>query len=106
MLGIIALVNIDDNSGIVVDEKKKQYPFSLDECVGFETYPEVGEKVEFGLNDGEVYFVEPNSNKTDTNAQIALGDKAPIKLPVKKSTFQLDLLIPLDKDINDCLENY
>lgn len=51
MVGIIALVNVDENSAVLVNENKKQYSFSLDDCVGFNTLPEVGEKVEF--EDGE-----------------------------------------------------
>ena len=100
MIGVIAQVIVDNNSGIVVDESKKQYPFSLDDCVGFDLGPRVGEKVEFGLNGNEVYFIEAIKNEKD-NKPSKIEKK-----PAIKSTIQKKINIPLDKNIDDCLENY
>ena len=106
MVGIIALVNIDKNSAVLVDENKKQYSFSLDDCVGFDTLPEVGEKVEFDLNGYEIFFVEALKSE---KPQEIIHQKTAQKeiIPVqKKSNIELHVSISLDRDVTDCLNNY
>ncbi len=106
MIGIIALVNVDENSGVLVNESKKQYSFSLDDCIGFESFPDIGEKVEFDLNGDEVFFVE--ALKSEEPQEIIHHKTAQKEItPVqKKSNIELHVRIPLDRDIADCLDNY
>lgn len=110
MIGIIALVNIDENSAVLVDENKKQFPFSLDDCIGFDTTPEVGEKVEFDLNGEEVFFVE--ALKIEKPKEIINSSNTPketqkdISSTQKKSNIELHVNIVLDRDVTDCLDNY
>ena len=103
MVGIIALVNIDENSAVLVDENKKQYSFCLDDCVGFESFPEVGEKVEFDLNGEEVFFVEAIKNEKLIPTDIISNNITPV---IKKSNIDLHLSIPLDVNVSDSLNNY
>ena len=106
MLGIIALVNIDKNSAVLVSSNKKQYPFSLDDCIGFEVAPEVGEKVEFDLNGNEIFFVEAlKKEKLLDVIEPKIENKNSI-VSKKKSKSQLNSSITLDRNISDCLNNY
>ena len=104
MIGVIVKVDIDENSAILVDENKRQYPFSLDDCIGFDEAPEVGEKVEFDLNQDEVFFVE--ALKSDRPIVSKNEDEIKKELPKSKSNITLSLNIPLDLDVEDCLNNY
>jgi len=101
MIGVIAKIDIDGNSAIIVDKNKKQYSFSLEDGVGFDLYPNVGEEVEFGLNNNEIFFVEPINKKKEI-----LHTKIEEKNTKEKITKQIKIDIPLDKSIEDCLENY
>ncbi len=102
MIGIIALVDADKNNAVLVDENKKQYSFSLDDCVGFDTLPDVGEKVEFDLNGNEIFFVEAlKREKTKNITQVNTTQKNQ-----KKSKIELHVNILVDRDISDCLDNY
>ncbi len=66
MKGIVLKVDIDANGALLIDHAKNKYTFSLDDCVGFESYPQAGEEVEFGLDgDDKVYFVEYIPDKHD-----------------------------------------
>lgn len=106
MTGIIVKIDIDDNGGIVLDENKKQYHFYLEDCVGFESYPQLKEKVDFGLNDGEVYFLEPHPSNKKTALK---SDDKKIYHDIsysKKQTVQLAVSVNLNKSIDDCLDNY
>ena len=108
MLGVIALVNVDENSAILIDENKKQYSFNLEDCIGFESSPKVGEKVVFDLNGEEIFFVEPiKKEKTEKNISNELVDNNPdIFISSKKSNINLHVNISLDRDVKDCLDNY
>jgi hypothetical protein len=107
MNGVIALVDENKNSAILVDKDKKQYSFNLEDCIGFDYLPEIGDNVEFELNSEEIFFVklikkENNkniNNKPDTN---------PLDIPIvdKKVHTKIDVNIPLDRDVKDCLDNY
>jgi len=102
MIGIIALVDVDKNNAVLVDENKKQYSFSLDDCVGFDTLPNVGEKVEFDLNGNEIFFVEAlKKEKTKDIIEPKTTQKNQ-----KKSNIELNVSILVDRDISDCLDNY
>lgn len=98
MVGIIASVNIDKNSAVLVDKNKKQYPFCLDDCIGFESFPEIGEQVEFDLNGEEVFFVEALQSEKSTPTNTTKTKKT--------SNIELHLSIPLDVDVTECLNNY
>jgi len=106
MNGIIALVNVDENSAILVDENKKQYPFNLDDCIGFEVAPEVGNKVEFDTNNGEIFFVKSMQIKKSTDIMHSSNKQKNTNTTNKKSNIELHVNIPLDLDILDCLDNY
>lgn len=124
MRGVIAKVNED--SAILVDEDKKQYSFGLDVCMGFDDFPEVGEKVEFDLDGGEIFFVELAKVKSES-----VESASPVKSKVKKKTkdnlkekksensqkskpgkkeknkkVKLAVNIPLDYSIEDSLDIY
>ncbi len=106
MNGIIALVNVDENSAVLVDENKKQYHFSFDDCIGFDTSPEVGKKVEFDLNGDEIFFVKALKNtepKKIIDYKIAEKEITTVQ---KKSNNELHVSIPLDHNVSDCLNNY
>lgn len=115
MRGVIARVDTQDNSAILVDDTKRQFVFSLDDCIGFEEYPEVGEQVSFDLTDGEIFFVEPlKDNVTKERDEEAEGDDDIIAKPSSKSSykrpqkekFQIQEKIPLSKNVQACLDNY
>ncbi len=106
MVGIIALVNIESNSAVLVDENKKQYSFSLEDCIGFEVIPAIGEKVEFDLNGDEIFFVESLKKEKPLDIiETKIQNKESIATQ-KKTNIELDCDIPLDKDVSDCLSNY
>ncbi|WP_156928226.1 hypothetical protein [Sulfurospirillum arcachonense] len=105
MIGIIAQLDVKNNSAIIIDDNKKRYSFALDACIGFETFPELGEKVKFGLEGEEVFFVEAivSGGKSFSDEKVIENN---IIAPSKKSTVKLHVNIPLDKSIKECLENY
>jgi CheY-like chemotaxis protein len=105
MIGVIAKIDIDDNSAIIVDKNKKQYPFSLEDGVGFDLYPNLGEEVEFGLNNNEIYFVTPIDKRKNIQ-HTEVKEKTAEEKTKKKFNQQIKSNIPLDKSIEDCLENY
>jgi len=105
MIGVIARVDIDNNSGIVIDENKEQYPFSLSDCVGFESEPQIGEKVSFGLQGNEVFFVESLQKEHSTNLESPTIKKIQ-NTPTKKISVQINVNIRQDKSIEDCVKNY
>jgi len=103
MIGIIALVNENENSAVLVDKNKKQYSFDLDDCVGFDTFPEVGEKVEFDFNGNEIFFVEALKSEKPQDIIQNQPIKENVPSTQKKSNIELHVDIPLDCNISDCL---
>lgn len=106
MIGVVALIDLDENCGVLVDKDRNQHPFSLDECIGFDSPLEVGEKVEFDLSAGEIFFVQSlrEDKPRDAIQDVIHIDKA---APAKKKTNKdLHVDIPLDLDILSCLEIY
>lgn len=59
MKGKITSIDVTSNIGTVSDEQNNNYNFSLDDCIGFEDVPQPESFVEFGLNDGEIFYLEP-----------------------------------------------
>ena len=105
MIGVIARVDIDNNSGIVIDENKEQYPFSLSDCVGFESEPQIGEKVSFGLHGNEVFFIEALQKNYSTNLESATI-KQTHNTTTKKTSVQVNVNIPRDRSIEECVKRY
>jgi len=107
MKGIVLKVDIDDNSALLIDHAKTKFTFSLDDCVGFEAYPQAGEEVEFGLDgDDKVYFVECILNEDDENKVFKKEKGLVEEVTLKKNNIEIQLNIPITKSISDCLDNY
>ena len=105
MIGVVARVDIDKNSGVVIDENKEQYPFFLSDCIGFESEPQIGEKVSFGLHGDEVFFVESLQKNYSKNLESTTIKKTQNTTP-QKTSVQINVNIPQDKSIEDCVKNY
>jgi CheY-like chemotaxis protein len=113
MRGKILNINIADNTGILSDEEGNELPFSLDDCVCFEDTPFVGELVKFGLNSGEIFFVEPLSQEyKDTQTVHTTSkyqeDDIPIEFiePKKKKAQVIQLNIPVTVSLKQCIDDY
>ncbi len=108
MNGVIALVDENKNSAALVDENKKQYFFNLDDCIGFDFLPEIGDNVEFELNGEEIFFVKLIKKENIKNTKRNKLDIDSLDIPIvdKKVNTKIDVNIPLDRDVKDCLDNY
>ena len=104
MIGVIVFVDLDESSATLVDRDKKQYSFAFSECVGFDPFPRVGEKVEFDLSGGEIFFVEALKDKR-LKETAHYKEKTHKNIQVEKR-IELHADIPLDRDISDCLDNH
>jgi len=107
MKGIVLKVDIDANGALLIDHAKNKYTFSLDDCVGFESYPQAGEEVEFGLDgDDKVYFVEYIPDKHDEKIALKEDKELVEEVTLKKRNIEIKFNIPITKSISDCLDNY
>lgn len=119
MLGTILEIDTYENIGVLADKENNEYTFSLDDCVGFEDTPQIDEVVEFGVNSGEVFFVEPTFGK-DENEEIEddafeqTEQREYIKEDISEEFIEakdrrrkpLQLQIPLTASIMQCIEEY
>ncbi len=114
MQGKILSVDIADNSAVLSDEEDNHLSFSLDDCVGFDELPRVGEFVKYGMNGGEIFFVEPLSIDYDSRNDFSNEDVSYERTPQKdyiqpkekKKSQDIQFNIPVTVPLKQCIDEY
>jgi|GEM_PF-4326703 len=117
MKGKITSIDVSSNVGTLSDDQNNSYNFSLDDCIGFEDIPPLESFVEFGLNDGEIFYLEPIKEEiTDDMLKNLISGSSKTSLTPKKSTLKgkkkpyvkkvLDFTMYISKPLEECLEEY
>ncbi len=107
MLGKIVFFNPNKDVGDVEGEDGIIYPFSLIDCYDFEDSPKVGQMVEFGLEDGRLFFLKPSTAKEKMPVNIDSHDD--IISPIdRKKTIPLEIHtpIPMEISIDEAIGSY
>lgn len=108
MKGKILEVDIDENSAFLLDQEGEKLAFSLDDCVGFDEFPIAGEYVKYGINGGEIFFVEPleSSNSSIDNYALENNSYEEVVPREKKASKHLEFNIPLTLSLRACVDEY
>ena len=107
MKGTILSYDSSSESGLLEGEDGCQYDFYLSYCYGFSNAPAEGDVVEYGFEDGELYFVELSTDSTSSGKQASSvssqNDVTQTKAPLN---VDIHAPIPLNTTITESLNYY
>lgn len=106
MLGKIVQYDSNKEVGEVEGEDGLSYSFSLMDAYEFSSPPQIGESVEFGIEEGLLYYLKPASSVPKAESPAQQHDGITPIIREKTPQVEINLPIPLEVSVQESIEKY
>ena len=106
MFGTISQYDPQKEVGEVEGEDGLSYAFSLIDAYDFSSPPKIGQQVEFGIEEGLLYYIRPSSKAPLQKSTPEVSDGIAPVVHEKTPPVEIDLPIPLEVSVDESIQKY